>query len=169
MDGKRAGKLLLVEDEHLLRGLIAQFLRGEGFESSRPPTDRRESTFFRDHATVRCRFARPQFAALSAASRSAGGSRANSPSSRSSSVAPPSSNRTSKTARAERRTVPDQALSSAGSAGSNRRRDVGTLRAPSPPVSWPASRARTVAWTGRSAGHSELPRAHTLVKSPILD
>jgi len=32
MDGRRAGKLLLVEDEHLLRGLIAQFLRGEGFE-----------------------------------------------------------------------------------------------------------------------------------------
>jgi two-component system response regulator RegX3 len=32
MVGKRAGKLLLVEDEHLLRGLIAQFLRGEGFE-----------------------------------------------------------------------------------------------------------------------------------------
>jgi DNA-binding response OmpR family regulator len=32
MDGKRAGKLLLVEDEHVLRGLIAQFLRGEGFE-----------------------------------------------------------------------------------------------------------------------------------------
>jgi DNA-binding response OmpR family regulator len=32
MAGKRAGKLLLVEDEHLLRGLIAQFLRGEGFE-----------------------------------------------------------------------------------------------------------------------------------------
>ena len=32
MGGKRAGKLLLVEDEHLLRGLIAQFLRGEGFE-----------------------------------------------------------------------------------------------------------------------------------------
>jgi DNA-binding response OmpR family regulator len=32
MDGKRAGKLLLVEDEHLLRGLIAQFLRDEGFE-----------------------------------------------------------------------------------------------------------------------------------------
>ncbi len=32
MDGKRAGKLLLVEDEHVLRGLIAHFLRGEGFE-----------------------------------------------------------------------------------------------------------------------------------------
>jgi DNA-binding response OmpR family regulator len=32
MCGKRAGKLLLVEDEHLLRGLIAQFLRAEGFE-----------------------------------------------------------------------------------------------------------------------------------------
>ncbi len=32
MDGKRAGHLLLVEDEHLLRGLIAQFLRGEGYE-----------------------------------------------------------------------------------------------------------------------------------------
>ncbi len=32
MDGKRAGKLLLVEDEHILRGLIAQFLRAEGFE-----------------------------------------------------------------------------------------------------------------------------------------
>jgi two-component system response regulator RegX3 len=32
MGGKRAGKLLLVEDEHLLRGLIAQFLRAEGFE-----------------------------------------------------------------------------------------------------------------------------------------
>jgi DNA-binding response OmpR family regulator len=32
MGGKRAGKLLLVEDEHLLRGLIAQFLRSEGFE-----------------------------------------------------------------------------------------------------------------------------------------
>ncbi len=32
MDGEHAGKLLLVEDENLLRGLIAQFLRGEGFE-----------------------------------------------------------------------------------------------------------------------------------------
>jgi DNA-binding response OmpR family regulator len=32
MTGKRAGKLLLVEDEHLLRSLIAQFLRTEGFE-----------------------------------------------------------------------------------------------------------------------------------------
>ena len=32
MDGKRAGKLLLVEDEHTLRILIAQFLRGENFE-----------------------------------------------------------------------------------------------------------------------------------------
>jgi len=32
MDGGRAGKLLLVEDEHLLRGLVAQFLWGEGFE-----------------------------------------------------------------------------------------------------------------------------------------
>jgi DNA-binding response OmpR family regulator len=32
MTGKRAGKLLLVEDEHLLRGLIAQFLRSQGFE-----------------------------------------------------------------------------------------------------------------------------------------
>ena len=32
MGGKRAGKLLLVEDEHLLRGLIAQFLRSEGYE-----------------------------------------------------------------------------------------------------------------------------------------
>ena len=29
---KRAGKLLLVEDEHVLRGLIAQFLRVEAFE-----------------------------------------------------------------------------------------------------------------------------------------
>jgi two-component system, chemotaxis family, chemotaxis protein CheY len=26
------GRLLLVEDEHILRGLIAQFLKGEGFE-----------------------------------------------------------------------------------------------------------------------------------------
>ncbi len=32
MDGIRAGKLLLVEDEHVLRGLIAQFLREEGFD-----------------------------------------------------------------------------------------------------------------------------------------
>jgi DNA-binding response OmpR family regulator len=32
MDGKRAGKLLLVEDKHTLRILIAQFLRGENFE-----------------------------------------------------------------------------------------------------------------------------------------
>jgi DNA-binding response OmpR family regulator len=32
MDPKRAGKLLLVEDEHVLRGLISQFLRGEGFD-----------------------------------------------------------------------------------------------------------------------------------------
>jgi DNA-binding response OmpR family regulator len=32
VDRKRAGKLLLVEDEHVLRGLIAQFLRAEGFE-----------------------------------------------------------------------------------------------------------------------------------------
>lgn len=32
MDGMRAGKLLIVEDEHTLRGLVAHFLRGEGFE-----------------------------------------------------------------------------------------------------------------------------------------
>ncbi len=32
MDGTRAGRLLLVEDEHLLRELIAQFLRGECFD-----------------------------------------------------------------------------------------------------------------------------------------
>ncbi len=32
MGAKRAGKLLLVEDEHVLRGLIAQFLRAEGYE-----------------------------------------------------------------------------------------------------------------------------------------
>jgi DNA-binding response OmpR family regulator len=32
MNAKRAGKLLLVEDEHVLRGLIAQFLRFEAFE-----------------------------------------------------------------------------------------------------------------------------------------
>jgi CheY-like chemotaxis protein len=32
MGPKRAGKLLLVEDEHLLRGLIAQFLQAEGYE-----------------------------------------------------------------------------------------------------------------------------------------
>ena len=32
MGATRAGKLLLVEDEHVLRGLIAQFLRGEGYE-----------------------------------------------------------------------------------------------------------------------------------------
>ena len=32
MDAKRAGKLLLVEDEHTLRSLVAQYLRGEGFD-----------------------------------------------------------------------------------------------------------------------------------------
>jgi DNA-binding response OmpR family regulator len=32
MSTKRAGKLLLVEDEHVLRSLIAQFLRAEGYE-----------------------------------------------------------------------------------------------------------------------------------------
>jgi DNA-binding response OmpR family regulator len=32
MNGTRAGKLLLVEDEHLLRGLIAQFLSSQGYE-----------------------------------------------------------------------------------------------------------------------------------------
>ena len=32
MDQSRAGKLLLVEDEHVLRKLVAQFLRGDGFE-----------------------------------------------------------------------------------------------------------------------------------------
>jgi two-component system response regulator ResD len=32
MTAKRAGKLLLVEDEHVLRGLIAQFLRVEAFD-----------------------------------------------------------------------------------------------------------------------------------------
>jgi DNA-binding response OmpR family regulator len=32
MDGKGRGRLLLVEDEHLLRRLIAEFLRAEGFE-----------------------------------------------------------------------------------------------------------------------------------------
>ncbi|MHC5538079.1 response regulator transcription factor [Singulisphaera rosea] len=29
---KRQGHLLVVEDEHLLRGLVSQFLRGEGFQ-----------------------------------------------------------------------------------------------------------------------------------------
>jgi DNA-binding response OmpR family regulator len=32
MDRNRTRKLLLVEDEHVLRGLVAQFLRGDGFE-----------------------------------------------------------------------------------------------------------------------------------------
>ena len=32
MDHTRAGKLLLVEDEHVLRRLVAQFLRADGFE-----------------------------------------------------------------------------------------------------------------------------------------
>jgi DNA-binding response OmpR family regulator len=32
MEGTRRGKLLLVEDEAVLRRLIAEFLRGEGFE-----------------------------------------------------------------------------------------------------------------------------------------
>ena len=32
MDRTRAGKLLLVEDEHVLRGLVAQFLRTDGYE-----------------------------------------------------------------------------------------------------------------------------------------
>ncbi len=32
MSGMRQGKILLVEDESILRRLIAQFLRGEGFE-----------------------------------------------------------------------------------------------------------------------------------------
>ncbi|MBV8128986.1 MAG: response regulator, partial [Planctomycetaceae bacterium] len=32
MGAKRQGRILLVEDETLLRRLIAQFLRGEGFE-----------------------------------------------------------------------------------------------------------------------------------------
>lgn len=31
MDANRPANLLLVEDEHLLRDLVAQFLRGEGF------------------------------------------------------------------------------------------------------------------------------------------
>lgn len=32
MDGERSGRLLLVEDEHLLRSLVAQFLGNEGYE-----------------------------------------------------------------------------------------------------------------------------------------
>jgi DNA-binding response OmpR family regulator len=32
MKADRRGKLLLVEDEHRLRGLVAQFLRGEGYQ-----------------------------------------------------------------------------------------------------------------------------------------
>ena len=32
MGAQRQGRILLVEDETLLRSLIAQFLRGEGFE-----------------------------------------------------------------------------------------------------------------------------------------
>jgi DNA-binding response OmpR family regulator len=32
VDRTRAGKLLLVEDEHVLRGLVAQFLRTDGYE-----------------------------------------------------------------------------------------------------------------------------------------
>jgi DNA-binding response OmpR family regulator len=40
MDIKRRGKLLLVEDENLLRRLIAEFLRGEGFEVIEAPDGR---------------------------------------------------------------------------------------------------------------------------------
>ena len=46
MDGEHAGKLLLVEDEHLLRGLIAQFLRAEGFEVVEAADGPRASNFF---------------------------------------------------------------------------------------------------------------------------
>ena len=38
MRTNRLAHLLLVEDEDRLRGLVAQFLRGEGFRSSRPAT-----------------------------------------------------------------------------------------------------------------------------------
>ena len=38
MTTDRDGRLLLVEDEDLLRGLVAQFLDGPASPSSRPPT-----------------------------------------------------------------------------------------------------------------------------------
>ena len=75
----RAGKLLLVEDEHLLRGLIAQFLRARDSRWSRPPTARRPSSSIASSvrsmsscSTSICRF--------SAGSRSAAGSRSKNPS-----------------------------------------------------------------------------------------
>ena len=48
MDGKRAGHLLLVEDEHLLRGLIAQFLRAEGYEVAEAADGEAGVTCFRN-------------------------------------------------------------------------------------------------------------------------
>ena len=65
MDGKRAGKLLLVEDEHLLRGLIAQFLRGEGFEVVEAADGSQGVSFFASMGPFDGRFARPEFAAPS--------------------------------------------------------------------------------------------------------
>ncbi len=46
MNGGTAGNLLLVEDEHRLRNLVAQFLRNEGTRSSRPATARTGSSGF---------------------------------------------------------------------------------------------------------------------------
>jgi DNA-binding response OmpR family regulator len=48
MDGKRAGKLLLVEDEHNLRSLVAHFLRTEGFEVVEAADGAEGVGFYRD-------------------------------------------------------------------------------------------------------------------------
>ncbi|HZW34024.1 MAG TPA: response regulator transcription factor [Isosphaeraceae bacterium] len=49
MDGTRQGKLLLVEDEHLLRRLVAEFLRGEAFDVIEAADGLEGASLFQSH------------------------------------------------------------------------------------------------------------------------
>jgi DNA-binding response OmpR family regulator len=49
MEGKGSGKLLLVEDEAVLRRLIADFLRGEGFEVVEAADGSQGATLYAGH------------------------------------------------------------------------------------------------------------------------
>ena len=153
MDGKRAGKLLLVEDEHLLRGLIAQFLRGEGFEVIEAADGSRGRRPLLEPGTVRRRAARPEPAAsVRRRSLPPDQERAARPAGHDLQCRDPRLPRR-RAARTASRSVPDQALSPAGAAGADRRRDVARSTARNR-SSAPAP-SRTPIWRV-GPGHSEL-------------
>ncbi len=131
MSAERAGKLLLVEDEHLLRGLIAQFLRGEGFEVVEAADGSQGVSLFasmRPFAVVLLDLNLPLLPGVEVCRRirnEAACSAGHHLQRRHPGFAH------HEAARDEGRTIPEQAVSSSGSPGPNRRCDEACSRAES--------------------------------------